>query len=179
MNWFRFFISVCFLLIAPSVLAASDEDTLYLDLKDGRVVIELFPSVAPRHVERVRTLANSGFYDNLTFHRVIDGFMAQTGDPDGTGAGGSDEPDLRAEFSDIPFERGILGMARSGHPDSANSQFFITFDDAFHLNGQYTVFGQVTEGMKYVDLIKRGDQSSNGSVTDPDKIVRMRTADKE
>ena len=179
MNWFRFFISVCFLLIAPSVLAASDEDTLYLDLKDGRVVIELFPSVAPRHVERVRSLANSGFYDNLTFHRVIDGFMAQTGDPDGTGAGGSDEPDLRAEFSDIPFERGILGMARSGHPDSANSQFFITFDDAFHLNGQYTVFGQVTKGMKYVDLIKRGDQSSNGSVTDPDKIVRMRTADKE
>ena len=180
MNWLRSLITLfCLSLFVSVCYSASDEDTLYLDLKDGRVVIELFPSVAPRHVERVRELANSGFYDNLTFHRVIDGFMAQTGDPDGTGAGGSDKPDLRAEFSDIPFERGILGMARSGHPDSANSQFFITFDDAFHLNGQYTVFGQVIEGMRYVDLIKRGDQSSNGSVTDPDKIVRMRTADKE
>ena len=149
---------------------------LYLDLKDGRVVIELLPDVAPKHVERIKTLTREGFYDGLTFHRVIDGFMAQTGDPTGTGSGGSDYPDLPAEFSSEPFKPGTLGMARTADPNSANSQFFITFDEAPHLNGQYTVVGRVTGGMEHVDTIKKGDPRS-GAVDNPDKIVKMQLAE--
>jgi len=157
--------------------AASDADTLILETKTGQIKIELMPDAAPNHVERMKTLANSGFYDGLKFHRVIDGFMAQTGDPLGNGTGGSDLPDLKAEFSDVPFERGILGMARSRSPNSANSQFFIMFDSAPSLNGEYTVFGKVTDGMDHVDQIKKGSRSQNGAVSDPDTIFKMRTAD--
>ncbi len=157
--------------------AASDADTLILQTKTGQIKIELMPDAAPNHVERMKTLANSGFYDGLKFHRVIDGFMAQTGDPLGNGTGGSDLPDLKAEFSDVPFERGVLGMARSRSPNSANSQFFIMFDSAPSLNGEYTVFGKVTDGMDHVDQIKKGSRSQNGAVSDPDTIVKMRTAD--
>ena len=141
----------------------------------GMVVIKLYPDVAPKHVAQITMLAKEGFYDGIIFHRVIEGFMAQTGDPTGTGMGGSDLPDIRAEFSDEPFVRGTLGMARSQHPDSANSQFFICFEEASFLNGQYTVFGKVVEGMEYVDKIKRGDESNNGSVSDPDKIISFKS----
>lgn len=152
--------------------------TLMLELKDGVVEIELRPDLAPKHVERISTLANNGFYDGIVFHRVIDGFMAQTGDPTGTGRGGSDLPDLPAEFTAEPFDRGVLGMARSQNPNSANSQFFIMFEEGYFLNNQYTVFGKVTKGMEYVDNIKKGVRSLNGQVEDPDKIVKMRTSDK-
>lgn len=152
--------------------AASDpENTLYLDLTYGRVVIEMLPDVAPTHVARIKELTREGFYNGIVFHRVIEDFMAQTGDPTGTGAGGSDYPDLRAEFNSEPFERGTLGMARSQHPDSANSQFFICFEESPFLNGQYTVFGRVIEGMEYVDQIKRGEPPAN-----PDKIIRLQVA---
>lgn len=161
-----------------AAFAADDSDTLLLDLKNGQVEIELLPDIAPNHVKRISELANSGFYDGLKFHRVIDGFMAQTGDPRGDGTGGSDRPDLKAEFSQTPYERGTLGMARSANPDSANSQFFIMFEPAPHLNGQYTVFGRVVNGMKYVDSIKKGDSGRNGAVSDPDRIVKMRTKDR-
>jgi cyclophilin family peptidyl-prolyl cis-trans isomerase len=147
------------------------ENTLYMDLDDGRVVIELLPDLAPQHVARIKELARAGFYDGIIFHRVIDGFMAQTGDPTGTGRGGSDLPDLPAEFSDAPFERGTLGMARTADPNSANSQFFICFDEASWLNGQYTVFGQVVSGMEYVDMIARGEPPAN-----PDRIIRLQVA---
>ncbi|MCE7997914.1 MAG: peptidylprolyl isomerase [Rhodobiaceae bacterium] len=157
-------------LSAPAV-ALDPENTLYLDLKDGRVVIELLPDVAPKHVKRIKTLTREGFYDGIVFHRVIDGFMAQTGDPTGTGRGGSDYPDVRAEFSSEPFIRGVIGAARSQHPDSANSQFFIVFDDATFLDGNYTVWGRVVEGMEFVDNIKRGEPPVN-----PDKIVRLQVA---
>ncbi|MBI1494116.1 peptidylprolyl isomerase [Halocynthiibacter styelae] len=142
----------------------------------GQIVIDLMPGVAPQHVERVTTLASDGKYDGVVFHRVIDGFMAQTGDVEfgrlgenlrRAGTGGSDQPDVPAEFGDVSFDRGTVGMARSGHPDSANSQFFIMFEPAPHLNGQYTVFGQVVEGQEVVDAIKRGAPGS-GSVDDPD-----------
>ncbi|MCY4496796.1 MAG: peptidylprolyl isomerase [Rhodospirillaceae bacterium] len=156
-------------------MAGHPKNTIYLDLEDGRVVIELRPDLAPNHVERVKELTREGFYDGVVFHRVIDGFMAQTGDPTGTGMGGSDKPDLEAEFSDEPHVRGTLSMARTSDPDSANSQFFIVFEDASHLNGQYTVWGLVVDGMEYVDKIKRGD-GRNGMVDDPDKIIRMRIA---
>ncbi|MEM9329794.1 MAG: peptidylprolyl isomerase [Pseudomonadota bacterium] len=152
-------------------------NTVFLDLKDGRVEIELLPDLAPKHVERIKTLANQGFYDGIVFHRVIDKFMAQTGDPTGTGRGGSELPDLPAEFSKEPFDRGVLGMARSQSPNSANSQFFIMFDEGYFLNNQYTVFGKVTKGMEFVDNIKKGNKAQNGQVSDPDKIVKMRTAD--
>lgn len=161
----------------PSNKAAKTNPIIYLDLKDGRVEIELMPDVAPNHVERIMTLAKKGFYDGIVFHRVIDGFMAQTGDPTGTGRGGSDLPDLKAEFSDIPFKRGILGMARSQNPDSANSQFFIMFAPGDFLNGQYTVFGKVIKGMEFVDAIKKGDQARNGAVQNPDKIIKMQVAE--
>ncbi|MDJ0968627.1 MAG: peptidylprolyl isomerase [Kiloniellales bacterium] len=158
--------------------AASDpENTLILELKDGKVVIELYPDVAPKHVARIKELARAGFYDGIVFHRVIGGFMAQTGDPTGTGRGGLDKPDLPAEFSDRPFERGTLGMARSQNPNSANSQFFICFAPASFLNGDYTVFGKVVDGMQYVDLIKKapeGDRS--GMVQDPDKMISLKVA---
>jgi len=144
---------------------------LMLELPAGTVDIELLPDLAPQHVERIVTLAEDGFYDGLVFHRVIDGFMAQTGDPTGTGAGGSDLPDLPAEFTDEPFTRGVLGMARTMDPNSANSQFFITYTDAPHLNGQYTVFGRVVSGMEAVDALKKGDPATNGMVEGPDAIV--------
>ena len=151
------------------------ENVLVMELKDGTVRIELLPELAPKHVERIKTLTRQGFYDGIVFHRVIDGFMAQTGDPTGTGRGGSDLPDLPAEFSAEPFERGVVGMARSQNPNSANSQFFITFEPARFLDRQYTVFGRVIEGMEVVDQIKKappGDQS--GTVRGPDKIVSLK-----
>ena len=158
-------------------LAAPDpENTLVLELKDGRVLIELLPDLAPQHAERLKTLAREKFYDGIVFHRVIEGFMAQTGDPTGTGSGGSELPDLEAEFSDAPFKRGVLGMARTADPNSANSQFFITYADASHLNGQYTIFGEVVEGMEMVDMITKGSPAQNGLVSKPDKIIRMRMA---
>lgn len=163
-------------LAAPyTSLAADPNNTLYLDLKDGRVVIEMRPDLAPKHVARIKELANQGFYDGLTFHRVIDGFMAQTGDPKGNGTGGSGV-NLPAEFSKEPFERGTVGMARAMDPNSGDSQFFICFGPAPFLNGKYTVWGKVTSGMEFVDKIKKGNQAANGAVTDPDKIVRMRVA---
>ncbi len=150
-----------------------DMVTITMQLEGGPVKMELWPDVAPNHVERITTLAEQGFYDGIVFHRVIDGFMAQTGDPTGTGRGGSDLPDLDAEFSEEPFERGTLGMARSQDPNSANSQFFITYQEAPHLDGQYTVFGEVVSGMEHVDALKKGDQAQNGLVENPDAIVSM------
>jgi peptidylprolyl isomerase len=157
----------------PSIVQAQETGTphLLLELPAGTVDIELLPEVAPQHVERIVTLTEQGFYDGIVFHRVIDGFMAQTGDPTGTGMGGSDLPDLPAEFSDEPFARGVLGMARTADPNSANSQFFITYADVPHLNGQYTVFGRVVSGMEFVDALKKGDPGANGMVQDPDAIV--------
>jgi peptidylprolyl isomerase len=152
------------------------ENILVLELKGGEVRINLRPDLAPQHAERLKVLTRQGFYDGIFFHRVIEGFMAQTGDPTGTGSGGSDLPDLPAEFSNAAFKRGVLGMARTADPNSANSQFFITYADASHLNGQYTVFGEVAEGMELVDQIKKGAPSRNGLVSDPDKIIRMRVA---
>jgi peptidylprolyl isomerase len=152
------------------------DDTIYVDLKQGRIVIQLFPDVAPGHVARIKELARKGFYDNTPFHRVIEGFMAQGGDPTGTGTGGSDLPDLKAEFTTSKnFLRGTCGMARTGNPDSANSQFFIMFAPATHLDGQYTIWGQVVEGMELVDQIKRGS-GGGGQVSDPDRIVRLQVA---
>ncbi len=147
------------------------ENTLYLELASGRVVIKLLPDVAPKHVERVKKLAREGFYDGVIFHRVIPGFMAQTGDPTGTGTGGSDAPDLKAEFSKLPFERGTIGAARTMNVNSANSQFFICFKAAPHLNRQYTVWGQVTTGMDLVDGIAAGQPP-----VDPDRIVTLKVA---
>ena len=163
------------------------ENIMILKLKDGDVKIELFNDVAPKHVERIKELANSGQYDNVVFHRVIDGFMAQTGDVKfgnssnndfdlrKAGMGGSDLPDLKSEFNDLPHERGTLSMARSQDPNSANSQFFICFKAASFLDRQYTVFGKVIEGMEFVDKIKRGDENNNGSVSDPDKIISFKS----
>lgn len=156
-------------------MSADLENTLYLELKGGRVTIALKPDLAPKHVARIKELARLHFYDGLKFHRVIEGFMAQTGCPKGTGTGGSGQ-NLKAEFNDAPHMRGTCSMARAQHPDSADSQFFICFDDASFLDGQYTVWGQVTEGMEFVDGIKRGSQRDNGAVTDPDKIVSLRVA---
>ncbi|HTI79068.1 MAG TPA: peptidylprolyl isomerase [Acetobacteraceae bacterium] len=152
------------------------DNTINLDLKNGRVVIELFPDLAPKTVERIKTLANQGFYDGTPFHRVIDGFMAQGGDPTGTGTGGSKLPDLPAEFTTKRrFLRGTCGMARTQNPDSGNSQFFIMFAPYPSLDGKYTIWGQVIQGMDYVDMIKRGS-GDGGTVTSPDRIVRMRVA---
>ena len=159
---------------------------MILKLKDGNVKIELFPDVAPKHVERIKKLADEGKYDNVVFHRVIDGFMAQTGDVKfgnssssdfdlkKAGMGGSDLPDLVAEFNDIPHEKGTVSMARASNPNSANSQFFICFEPASSLDRNYTVFGKVIEGMDYIDKIKRGD-GANGSVSDPDKIISFKS----
>lgn len=151
------------------------ENTLYMDLDYGRVVIELLPDVAPNHVKRIKELTREGFYNGLKFHRVIDGFMAQTGDPLGNGTGGSGTK-LKAEFNSTPHVRGTVSMARAQDPNSADSQFFICFDDANFLDGQYTVFGKVVEGMEYVDMIKKGDARMNGTVTNPDIIVKMQVA---
>lgn len=148
------------------------ENFLYLDTKYGRSVIVLYPEEAPKHVERVRKLVRDGFYDGLKFHRVIHDFMAQTGDPTGTGTGGSDLPDLKAEFNDILFNRGVIGAARTQNPNSANSQFFICFQAAHHLNRQYTAWGKVVHGMEFIDQIKRGTDRS-GMVAEPDIIVKM------
>ena len=148
---------------------ANPDNTLVLETTKGRVVIELRPDLAPSHVERIKTLARQGFYDGVAFHRVIDGFMAQTGCPNGTGTGGSDLPDLKAEFNAEPHVRGVCSMARTTTPNSANSQFFIVFDDARFLDKQYTVWGKVVEGMENVDKIKRGEP-----VRDPDRIVSMK-----
>jgi peptidylprolyl isomerase len=145
------------------------EQTLVLDTTPGRIVIKLRSDIAPGHAERMKLLARENYYDDVPFHRVIDGFMAQTGDGEhGNGTGGSDYPDLKSEFSDVPFKRGVVGMARSSNPHSANSQFFIMFDDGFFLNGQYTVVGEVVSGMDVVDKLKRGEPPRN-----PDKIVKM------
>ena len=160
---------------------------MILKLKDGDVKIELFEDVAPNHVKRIKELADSGQYNDVVFHRVIDGFMAQTGDVkfgnsssndlnlSRAGMGGSDLPNLKQEFSSVPHDRGTLSMARSSDPDSANSQFFICFKPAPFLDRQYTVFGKVLEGMEFVDMIKRGDDSNNGAVSEPDKIISFKS----
>ena len=179
---FIIFISLIFLNNANS-----KENIMILKLKDGDVKIQLLPEVAPNHVERIKTLANEGLYDGVVFHRVIDGFMAQTGDVKfgnslsknfdlrKAGMGGSDLPDLNAEFNNVPHDKGILSMARSSDPNSANSQFFICFEPAPFLDREYTVFGKVVEGFEHVKKIKRGDSNSNGSVSDPDKIISFRS----
>ena len=175
------------LLMLPFVMTeakpTNPENTLTIELKDGNVVIELYPDVAPKHVERIKKLVNQGKYDGVVFHRVIDGFMAQTGDVEfgnkkdfnsgRVGTGGSDLPDLKEEFNDKKHIRGACSMARSSSPDSANSQFFICFEEASFLDRQYTVWGQVIEGMEYVDKIKKGSSSNNGSVSDPDHMVKL------
>ena len=178
-------IFILFFLFTNQLIA--QENIMILKLKDGDVKIELFEDVAPNHVKRIKELANSGQYDNVVFHRVIDGFMAQTGDVKfgnsesgdfdlrRAGMGGSDLPDLKQEFSSVPHDRGTLSMARSSDPDSANSQFFICFKPAPFLDRQYTVFGKVLEGIEFVDKIKRGDESNNGSVSDPDKIISFKS----
>ena len=177
------FILLCFI----TNQSIAEENIMILKLKDGDVKIELFEDVAPNHVKRIKELANDGKYDNVVFHRVIDGFMAQTGDVKfgnseskdfdlrRAGMGGSDLPDLNQEFSSLPHDRGTLSMARSSDPNSANSQFFICFKPAPFLDRQYTVFGKVIEGMDLVDKIKRGDESNNGSVSDPDKIISFKS----
>jgi peptidylprolyl isomerase len=160
----------------PAPAATLDpENTLYMDLPAGRVVIRLRPDLAPNHVAQIKTLARKGFYDGVAFHRVIEGFMAQGGDPTGTGTGGSELPDLKAEFTPTPFVRGTIGMARSDDPDSANSQFFICFDDASNLNGAYTVWGEVVSGMEFVDALKKGS-GEDGLVDNPDKLIKLQVA---
>jgi peptidylprolyl isomerase len=151
------------------------ENIVYMKLKDGMVVIELFPDKAPKHIEQIKRLARSGFYDGLMFHRVIDGFMVQGGDPKGDGTGGSGKK-IPAEFSKVPHKRGILSMARAQDPNSADSQFFIVLKDSPFLDGQYTVFGRVISGMEFVDKIKKGNPSQNGTVINPDKIISMAIA---
>jgi len=175
---------ILFFILTNNTIA--EENIMILKLKDGDVKIELFEDVAPNHVKRIKQLAKDGKYDGVVFHRVIDGFMAQTGDVQfgnssndqfdlkRAGMGGSDLPDLKEEFSDLPHERGTLSMARSQDPNSANSQFFICFKEASFLDRQYTVFGKVIEGMDMVDKIKRGDQNNNGSVSNPDKIISFK-----
>jgi peptidyl-prolyl cis-trans isomerase B (cyclophilin B) len=156
-------------------MARDPENTLIIDLKTGPVVVQLRPDLAPNHVARVKDLARKGFYDGAVFHRVIPGFMAQTGDPTGTGSGGSDLPDLKAEFSNEKHKRGTVSAARTNNPNSANSQFFICFDDAPWLDRQYSVWGEVVEGMDHVDAIKKGGEHNNGQISGaPDKIVKMR-----
>ena len=185
MNRILSYIFILFFISANQLIA--EENIMILKLKDGDVKIELFEDVAPNHVKRIKELANSGKYDNVVFHRVIDGFMAQTGDVKfgnseskefdlrRAGMGGSDMPDLEQEFNSLPHDRGTLSMARAQDPDSANSQFFICFQPAPFLDRQYTVFGKVIEGMEIVDKIKRGDQNNNGAVTDPDKIISFKS----
>jgi len=181
--------ALLFSLATPEAMAVEikdPENTLVIELKSGEVVIEMLPDVAPLHVERIKTLAREGEYDNVAFHRVIEGFMAQTGDiefgdmEDGfnarrAGTGGSQYPDVKAEFSSLPFDRGVAGMAREQAPNSANSQFFIMFEDGHFLNNQYAVWGRVISGMEHVDNIKRGAQGS-GAVTDPDRMIKVTVA---
>ena len=182
----KFIIKILLLIFLTTNNATAEENIMILKLKDGDVKIELFEDVAPNHVKRIKQLAEEGKYDGVVFHRVIDGFMAQTGDVKfgsstsdefdlrRAGMGGSDLPDLKEEFNNLPHERGTLSMARSQDPNSANSQFFICFKEASFLDRQYTVFGKVIEGMEFVDKIKRGDQNNNGSVTNPDKIISFK-----
>jgi peptidylprolyl isomerase len=155
--------------------AADPQNTVYMDVPSGRVVIALRPDLAPQTVAHFKDLVRRGFYDGLTFHRVIAGFMAQTGDPKGDGTGGSGHP-VKAEFSQAHFVRGTVGLARSSDPDSGDSQFFICFAPAPFLDGKYTIFGQVVSGMEHIDAIKKGDPAQNGTVSNPDKIVRMQIA---
>lgn len=170
-NFLFLFIGAILIVMTPDKSNAQDlENQIFLDLKYGRVVIDLRPDVAPEHVARIKELTREGFYDGIVFHRVIDGFMAQTGDPTGTGRGGSGK-NLKAEFSAVPFLRGTLGMARAQDPDSGDSQFFICFEDVSFLNGKYTVWGIVTQGMEFVDMIVRGEPP-----TEPDIIVKMQVA---
>ena len=176
---------IFFFILTNNLIAK--ENIMILKLKDGDVKIELYDDVAPKHVERIKKLANEGQYDNVVFHRVIDGFMAQTGDVkfgdsssenfdlNRAGTGGSSLPNLTQEFNDLPHQRGTLSMARSQDPNSANSQFFICFKDASFLDRQYTVFGKVIEGMEFVDKIERGDEAQNGSVQNPDKIISFKS----
>ena len=183
----KYLINIIFIIsLIFSTNTHSKENIMILKLKTGDVKIELFSDVAPKHVERIKKLANDGLYDGVVFHRVIDGFMAQTGDVKfgnsssksfdlrKAGMGGSDLPDLPAEFNDLPHDKGTVSMARSSDPNSANSQFFICFEAAPFLDRQYTVFGKVIEGMEHVDKIKRGD-GQNGSVSDPDKIISFKS----
>ena len=157
--------------------AADPQNTMLLDTTKGSVTFVLRTDLAPKHAERIKQLARDKFYDNVPFHRVMEGFMAQTGDgARGNGTGKSKYPDLAAEFSNVPFRRGVVGMARSSDPNSANSQFFIMYDDAPSLNNKYTVIGQVTAGMDVVDKLKKGPAERNGAVTDPDRILHMRVA---
>ncbi len=181
----KILIGIFFFLIINNHSIA-EENIMILKLKDGDVEIKLFSDIAPNHVNRIKKLANDGDYDNVVFHRVIDGFMAQTGDVQfgnsssskfdikRAGMGGSDLPDLKAEFSDIPHEKGTLSMARSSDPNSANSQFFICFESSPHLDRNYTIFGKVIKGMEFVEKIKRGD-GPNGSVSNPDKIISFKS----
>ena len=166
------FALIAAVMTAFSAQAYDPENVLVMQLKDGNVLIEMYPELAPNHVARIKELVRQGFYNGLNFHRVIDGFMAQTGDPRGNGTGGSGQ-NLKAEFNNLHHERGTVSMARAQHPDSADSQFFICFDEAGFLDGQYTAWGKVIEGMEFVDNIKRGDQRRNGTVDDPDKIISM------
>lgn len=150
------------------------KNILIIETKYGKTEFELLPNLAPNHVKRIKTLANEGFYDGVVFHRVIDGFMAQTGDPTGTGTGGSNLPDLKSEFTEEPHLRGVLSMARAMNPHSANSQFFIMLDNSPHLDNQYSVFGRVIKGMEFIDQIKKGD-ADNGMVSKPDAMIKVRT----
>jgi peptidylprolyl isomerase len=169
---------LAFPLLAAAGAAFADDDanTMILTTKHGKVVIKLRPDLAPKHVAQIKTLVKRKFYDGVVFHRVIPGFMAQTGDPTGTGSGGSDLPDLNSEFTSTHFKRGTVGMARASDPNSANSQFFICLGDASFLDGQYTVFGEVVSGMDVVDKIKAGTQENNGAVDNPDKMITLRMA---
>ena len=183
----KFLVKIIIILLFLTNKSFTEENIMILKLKDGDVKIELFADTAPNHVKRIKELADEGKYDNVVFHRVIDGFMAQTGDVQfgnsssnnfdlrRAGMGGSDLPDLKEEFSNLPHDRGTLSMARSSDPNSANSQFFICFKPAPFLDKQYTVFGKVIEGMEFIDKIKRGDENNNGSVTDPDKIISFKS----
>tara|TARA_B100001057_G_scaffold495962_1_gene596144 strand:+ start:164 stop:724 length:561 start_codon:yes stop_codon:yes gene_type:complete len=183
----KFLVKTIIVLLLLTNQSLTEENIMILKLKNGDIKIELFADVAPNHVKRIKDLADSGKYDNVVFHRVIDGFMAQTGDVQfgnsssddfdlrRAGMGGSELPNLKQEFSDLPHDRGTLSMARSSDPNSANSQFFICFKPAPFLDKQYTVFGKVIEGMEFVDMIKRGDENNNGAVTDPDKIISFKS----
>jgi len=169
----KILLALSLILFTNNAMANNDDkNTLVLTLEHGEVEIEMYPKYAPNHVARIKELVADKFYDGIVFHRVIDGFMAQTGDPTGTGTGGSGK-NLKAEFNDLPHQRGTLSMARAGHPDSADSQFFICFEDSSWLDGQYTVWGKVTKGMEAVDKIKRGAPGS-GQVTNPDKIISLK-----
>jgi peptidylprolyl isomerase len=174
--WLRGLLAaIAALTLGGTAMAADAENTLYMDVPFGRVVIAMRPDLAPGHVAQIKALARRGFYDGAPFHRVIDGFMAQGGDPTGTGSGGSGNK-LRAEFSKEKHVRGTLSMARTSDPNSADSQFFIMFAPAPSLDNQYTIWGEVTAGMEYIDKIKKGDPGRNGSVTNPDKIIKMQVA---